>query len=156
MAKKKRTRRTAEQRIKDLEARIAEIKARAARQKVAKDPTFTHVAASVRAIDRALGSTEDAATRKALDEARATLSACLMLNGGGNGVHLTRPRRARKQVDPEKVLAYLRTGPESGGEQVAEALGVDTASLRPVMKKLIEARRVKRKGKARGTRYSVA
>ena len=64
--KKKRTRRSPEERIKELQAKIVEIQTRAARK---RDPTMTHINASVRAIDKALGTTEDSATRKALEEA---------------------------------------------------------------------------------------
>jgi hypothetical protein len=37
---------------------------------------------------------------------------------------------------------------------VAEEMATDTATLRPVMRELIEAGEVKTSGKARGTRYA--
>ena len=40
------------------------------------------------------------------------------------------------------------------GELIAQALGTDTASVRPVMKRLIQSGRVKVAGKARATSYS--
>ena len=61
---------------------------------------------------------------------------------------------ARKRVEPQDVLAYLRDNPASGAADVAEAVGTDTASLRPVLKELVEAKKVKRNGQGRGTRYS--
>ena len=88
----------------------------------------------MRAIDEALGTTEAAATRKALEEARATLSPCLQLNGVDSRAIRTSARRARKNINPQDALAYLRKNPGSGAEQVAEALGTDTASSRPVMR----------------------
>ena len=150
--KKKRTRRSPEERIKELQAKIVEIQTRAARK---RDPTMTHINASVRAIDKALGTTEDSATRKALEEARTTLAACLQMNGVSNGaVRATTTRR--REIQPRDVLAYLKSNPGSAAADVADALGTDTASLRPVIKELVEAKQVKRTGVARGTRYSVA
>src|SRR5262245_9179889 len=93
---KKRVRRDAEQLIRDLEAKIVSIRARAERKKVKADPAMRHTAAAVKAIDKALAETKDATTRQALGEARSTLSACLALNGvgGGNGA-VVKPHRAR-------------------------------------------------------------
>src|SRR5262249_15139158 len=76
-----RTRRTEGQRIKDLEAQITARKQRAERKKMTRDPALRHVSAALRSIDKALANSEDSATRQALDEARATLSAALSLNG---------------------------------------------------------------------------
>ena len=77
----KRTRRTPDQIIADLQAEIARVKARAAQAEVRKDPALRHISGAVRAIDKAMGETNDKATRTELAEARATLSACLALNG---------------------------------------------------------------------------
>ena len=46
----KRTRRTPEQMIQDLQAEIERVKARAARAKAKKDPALRHVSAAVRAM----------------------------------------------------------------------------------------------------------
>ena len=85
----KRTRRTPEQLIADLEKKIDQVKRRAEQRKAKKDPTLRHVTGAVRAIDKALAVSEDRATKSALDEARATLGAVLTLNGvmhpKGNG-----------------------------------------------------------------------
>jgi hypothetical protein len=152
MATKKLTRRTPEQKIKDLEAKIAEIKLRASRKKVQRDPALRHVSAAMRSIDKAHAATSDKATRKAMEDARATLSACLALHGV-TGVRVLRARSARASVDPKAVLSFLKSNPGAGGEQVASALGVDTASLRPVMKQLIEDGKASKSGKGRGTVY---
>ena len=92
MAKgQKRTRRTPEQIIAELEARIASVKRRAETQKVRKNPAMRHLAGAIRSIDKALAATQDAATRAAVGEARTALAAVLTLNGvvvasgGGRG-----------------------------------------------------------------------
>ena len=89
MPTKKRTRRTPDQIIADLQAEIERVKARAAQAKAKKDPALRHVSAAVRAIDKAAVETKDTATRTALAEARVTLVSCLALNGvasaSGNG-----------------------------------------------------------------------
>ena len=70
--------------------------------------------------------------------------------GSARGV-LTPPRRA--QVEPKAVLDYLFKHPGSSGEDVAKALDTDTKSLRPAIKRLVEAGEVKTNGRARGMRY---
>jgi DNA-binding MarR family transcriptional regulator len=57
-------------------------------------------------------------------------------------------------VDPGAVLIYLTNNPGSSGEQVAEAMGTDTATVRPVVKKLIADGAVAAHGKGRGMRYA--
>ena len=79
--------------------------------------------------------------RRAFEEARATLGACLSLNGAA-------------RVDPDAVVAFLKNHPWCASAQVGEAVGTDTATLRPVMKRLIADGAVKARGKARGTRYA--
>jgi len=67
----------------------------------------------VKAIDKAMAETGDAATRTALDEARGTLAACLSLNGAtmrGPG----RPRAQRSAgIEPEALLTYVMNNPAS-------------------------------------------
>ncbi len=152
----KRTRRTSEQMIADLQKEIERVKARAAQAKVKKDPAMRHINAAVKAIDKAAGATRDTATRKALGEAKATLASCLALAGASPGSGPAAARKKGPSVAPEAVLDYLRKNPGSSGEDTAAALGTDTKALRPVVKKLVAAKQVKTKGKARGMRYSVA
>ena len=151
---KTRTRRTPEQLIADLEAKIQQVKARAAQAKVKKDPALRHINGAVRSIDKALGATKDAVARQALNEARATLAACLSLNGAApkQGVK----GAATAKVDPDAVVAFLKKHPGSSSEQVSQAVGSDAAGLRPVLKQLIADGAVKARGKARGTRYAAA
>ena len=153
-----RTRRTPEQLIEDLQKKIEQVKARAARAKVKKDPALRHINGAVRSIDKAAKATGDNALRKALEEARATLGACLAMDGVKPGKGVLEPRRAASRVaarvDPDSVLAYVRNNAGSSGEQIAEQAGVTTAHLRPVLHKLIADGAVKSSGKSRGTRYS--
>jgi hypothetical protein len=155
-AAKTRTRRTAEDRVAELQAKIAKIQARAEQAKTKKDPSLRHIAGAVRSIDKALQESKDKATREALAEAHATLSACLTLQGvspsGGRGTVTPRSRRA--DLDPDQVLAYLRKHPGSRSEEIATELGTDAASLRSALHGLRDAGKVKVDGKARATRYT--
>src|SRR5947207_8870952 len=132
----KRNRRTQEQVIADLEARIVALKHRAAQKHVKRDPALKHINAAVRSIDKAVSECEDLATKKALSEARETLSACLSLNGvtipsHGSAVKAS-GRRSSGQVDADALLSYVKSNPSQRGEQIAAALGTDSTSMRPV------------------------
>lgn len=78
---KKRIRRNDEQLIADLEAKIAAMKARAARKKAKASPDTRYTLGAVRNIDKAMSGTQDATLRKALEEARGALAAWLALEG---------------------------------------------------------------------------
>jgi uncharacterized small protein (DUF1192 family) len=149
-------RRTPDQRIADLRAEIERIKAREAAQKVTKNPSLRYISAAVHALDKATAATQDKATRVALTEARATLAACLALNGvklggGGGGV---RRRSDGVAPDADKALAYLKKHPGSRSEEICAELGTDTATLRPVLHRLRDERKIKVQGKARATTYT--
>ena len=157
MAKgQKRTRRTPEQLIAELEARIAGVKRRAETQKLRKDPALRHISMAVRSMDKAMAATQDTATRTALGEARTALAAVLTLNGvvvsGGS-----KARRASMdggaKPDAERVARYIADHPGSRAEDIATALGTETAQLRPALMKLKSLGAVEPKGKARATRY---
>ena len=155
MAAQKRTRRTPEQMIEDLQKEIERVKQRAAQAKVKKDPALRHINAAVKSIDKAAAETGDTATRKALGEARANLAACLELAGAAApSTRAARGSGRGPSVEPQAILAYLAKNPASSGAEVAEALGTDLKALRPTMKELIGSKQVKTKGKARGMRYS--
>jgi len=149
-------RRTEEERIQALEAQIESLKRRKVQKLVRRDPALKQMHAAVRSIDKALAATTDHAMREALNEAEATLIACLELVGGapkqGKSVLIPQPKRAA--VSEEALLAYVRLHPDARGELIAQALGTDTATVRPVMKRLIQSGRVKAAGKARATSYS--
>ena len=154
-----RTRRTPEQLIEDLQRKIEEVKARAARAKVKKDPALRHFNGAVRSIDKAAKATGDNAVRKALEEARATLAACLAMNGASPGKGVLKPARRSAArtgaaVDAQAVLVYIQNNAGSSGEQIAREAGTDTGTLRPVLRELIAAGQVTTAGKGRGTRYA--
>jgi hypothetical protein len=113
------------------------------------------VSAALRSIDKALSHSEDAATRQALDEARATLSAALSLNGvAQKSPSVARGRRGGSaSVEPGTILDYVRAHPGQRGEQIAAALDTDTKLMRPAMHRLIDERKVKTKGQRRGMQY---
>ncbi|MCE9592615.1 MAG: hypothetical protein K8S98_00340 [Planctomycetes bacterium] len=157
-----RTRRTPEQRIADLQAKIEAIKHKAERAKVKRNPALRHMSAAMKSVEKAQAETQDVATRKALDEVRATLSATLALNGvvvaRGSAPRVRRTGGAggTDASDlPDKLLAYVKAHPGQRGEEIAAALDTDTYSMRPSMKRLIEAGDVRTQGKNRGMRYFV-
>ena len=153
-----RTHRSEEDRIADLEAKIAAIRARAERKKVKRDPSLRHISAAVRSIDKALNESNDGAMRQALGEARSTLSACLSLSGvilsSGTKSRGRRVAGGGAGVDEGTLLNYVRAHPGQRGEHIAEGLGTDTAAMRPVMKRLIESGKVRTKGERRGMQYA--
>ncbi len=91
---KKRIRRGDEQLIAALEAKINAIKARAAWKKARRNPAIRHTVVAIRSIDKAMGTSNDGVQRKALDEARVTLTAWLTFSGLSSPTG-RRPRRAR-------------------------------------------------------------
>jgi hypothetical protein len=78
---RKYNRRSEEQLIADLEARIEGLKARAATKAAKKNPAVRFTNQAVRSIDRALEVAENAAHRESLTEARTALVAYLQLDG---------------------------------------------------------------------------
>jgi hypothetical protein len=156
MSPSKRSRRSSEELIADLQAQISRIKSRAEQAKVKKDPSLRHIAGALRSIDKAMHGTRDSAARSALADARATLTACLTLQGaaptGGKTVPALRSRMPAPE--PKDVLDHLRRHPGSRSEEIAAELGTDAISLRSVLHTLRDEGRVRVEGKARATRYT--
>ena len=160
----KRSRRTPEQQIADLQAKIAAIQERKERKKALKDPALRHIAAAMRSVKKALDEATVPAMKQSLAEARGQLAACVGASGAGNGAVLI-PRRAgpgrpRKSptfsnADSDAVLRYVRNHPGARCEDVAGALGAESSAISPVLKALNSEGKVEREGKARGTKYYV-
>jgi hypothetical protein len=153
-------RRSETDRIAELEARIANLKARMEEKKVKRDPALRHVTKAVKAIDAAAAETRDVPLRQALESARTTLAACLSLTGvvvpqqQQPSGRKARGSSSGGAVDTDSLLQYLRKNPGQRGEQISAALGTTSDAMRPVMKKLIEAGQVKVKGERRATSYT--
>ena len=77
----KRNRRSPEELIQDLEKRIHSIRQRAAQRKIRQSPALRHTRAALKAIEKAIGASNDTVLSKSLSEARDTISACLALGG---------------------------------------------------------------------------
>jgi hypothetical protein len=158
---KKRSRRTPQQQIADLQAKIASIKQRAEQKKAMKDPAVKHITAALRSIDRALAESKDAATRQSLNEARKLLTAGhapspAILIPAAPGARARKPVASSSQADPKAILRYLSSNPGSRCEDIAAALETDSRSLSPVLKTLKTEGKAKTEGQARGTRYFAA
>lgn len=165
---------TTEDRIKQLEAKIAAIKQRAERQKVRANPAVKHMKAALKYLDQSMASTDDQVLRKSLDEARGNVSACLGLCGvtakaprgtltpKARGKTAARTRAsttengpAMAQPEANDLLAYLRGNPGSNSESITKEFSTDAATLRGAMRDLIDQGKVRTEGQRRGTRYFV-
>ncbi len=138
-----RTRRSETQLIADLESRISALKARAAAK---SNPALRHLEKALSALESAMEA--DPGLRKRLSEAQAALRDAL----GGSGVLVP----ARRVVDAAALLAHVQAHPGQRGEQIAAALGTESNTMRPVMRKLIEEGKVRTHGERRGMTYSKA
>lgn len=94
------TRRTTEQIVADLQAKIDAVQARAARRQARANPAVRHGTAAIKAIDKATRETTDGAARNALEDARGALSAWLALEGltVAHGAAEAPAKRARRKA----------------------------------------------------------
>jgi len=94
---KRRNRRTPEQIVADLEAKIEDVKARAAAKEAKQNPEVKPFLAAVKAVDKALDAATDPETTRALEAARAPLSTRLV------GIGLRLPDRKARKPRPGKA-----------------------------------------------------
>lgn len=73
--------RSEEERVQELQAKIAAIQARGERKRARANPAVRQAVLAVKAIDKASSATSDATARKALEDAREPLSAWLTMEG---------------------------------------------------------------------------
>lgn len=156
-SKPRRQRRTAEQTIADLEAKIVAIRQREAQKQAKADPALRHAATAMKAVTKALEAVENPATKKSLNQAWTALAECLDQSGAIQPA--SRSPRGRSSANSaelsDALLAYVRNNPGQRGEQIAAALETDSGTLRPVMKRLIAEGKVETEGQKRGMTYSV-
>ena len=151
-----RNRRTTEQKIADLESAIANLKAKAAKQQLKANPAIRHTTSAIKSIDKALAEADTGSMRRALQEARTTLSALLAMDGVVVASSSTsRIRRSAVNLEEmsESLLTHVAHNPGQRGEQIAAALGTDVTTMRRPMKQLIADRKIKTKGQRRGMCY---
>jgi hypothetical protein len=69
-----------------------------------------------------------------------------------------RRKRSARQLEnaTRKLHEYIQAHPGERMEQISRGVGIRTGLLQPLIKKLLAERRIKARGKARGTTYSAA
>lgn len=154
----KRNRRTPEQQIADLQAKIAELQERKERREALQDPARRHVAAALRTVDKALEVCEDPALKATLRDVRERLAGSadpkgLLVPKAAPKARTRRVSTAHADVDPDAVLRYLKLNPGSRCEDVAKGLDIDSGAISPVLKALKSEGKARTEGQARGTKY---
>jgi len=95
-------RRTTEEIVADLQAKIVAVEAAGARRKARANPATKHGTAALKLIDKAAGATADVTARKALEAARGELSAWLAVEGlavaPGASDAAKKPRKRKEAV----------------------------------------------------------
>lgn len=148
--------RTTQERIDELQAKIAAIQARAKARTARKRPEVRPLLVALKSIDGALNASNDQPLRKALDEARTIVASGLGLLGITPKERKAGKRRAQPlagELDRAAVLTYILNNSGAKGEAIAAAFGTDTATLRPVLKQLAAEGSIRSQGKGRGTTY---
>lgn len=73
--------RTEQERVAELEAKIAAIKARGERKKARSNPCVKLTVGAVKLLDKALNATDDAVARRTIEDARTALGAFVSTQG---------------------------------------------------------------------------
>jgi len=157
--------RTIQERIDELQAKIAAIKARDERKRAKENPAVAPLTQALKSLDRALNATDDKPLRTALDESRTIVVSCLGLLGvtpkaaKAGAAPKLRAKAAtapKSDLDAAAVLTFIKNNGGMKGEVIAAEFGTDTATLRPVLKQLAADGAIKSEGKGRGTTYVAA
>ena len=69
-----------------------------------------------------------------------------------------RRKRSPRQLEnaTRKLHEYIQAHPDQRMEQISKGVAIRTGLLQPLIKKLLSERRIRARGKARGTTYSAA
>jgi hypothetical protein len=102
--------------------------------------------------------------RAVLDQVEAALAEVTDLKGraravAGRGRAVGRGgKRSPKEIEAttKKLLGHIEQNPNQRMEQISSALGIRTTLLQPCIKQLVADKRIKTRGKARGTTYIAA
>ncbi len=115
-------------------------------------------AAALEAVHEALGAGKAAPTKKRATKKRATKKRATNKRATKKApARRGRPRGAASMPDPKLMAAIvkqLKQRPIQGVEELSKAIGVPSAKLKPSVGQLLDDGSIKRKGKARGTKYS--
>ena len=96
--------------------------------------------------------------RSALEQVLAALGDGAAPKTGRRGRPVGSKNKASTNHDQmgERLLSHVKQNAGQRGDQIAKALRTDVNTMRPAMKKLIAAKKVKTKGQRRGMTYHAA
>lgn len=89
--------RSEQERVAELEAKIAAIKARGERKKARGNPSVKFSVAAAKLLAKALGETQDPVARRVLDEARTSIAGWCESQGWAVPVAATKPEPGPKK-----------------------------------------------------------
>jgi hypothetical protein len=154
----KRNRRTPEQLIKDLEAKIEEVKQRAAAKRVKASGEGKALVTAVKALDKALASSTGD-TQRAIEAARAILAERLAEMGLGAGAGgASKGERVRRSTEDLEELAasiraHVQANPGARLEEISADIDVPSKDLKRPVQLLLGNGELRTEGQKRGTRY---
>lgn len=117
--RKKFIRHTDDDRISELQARIAAIKARGERKKAREDPDVRLTVGAVRLLDKALNATHDAVARRTIEAARQDLGAFVARHAWMEPTagSTEPPTQVANRGHKARAMATLGRGPAAPGQQ---------------------------------------